>query len=151
MNTDLWASPELTEAPAGWILATENGWGALVLWAAGQGNFVRVPLADRDRHGIIVHKFPDGSERRAPFVLTEADLQSIDDDIDTYLADAELPPRPRGYDWFIRPPDTALGEDAFWSAVWAATTAALPGDAVRPSTMKDPVKEALTRMYVGGF
>ncbi|MEK0156993.1 DUF5956 family protein [Arthrobacter oryzae] len=151
MNTDPWASPELTEAPAGWILATENGWGALVLWAAGQGNFVRVPLADRDRHGIIVQKFPDGSERRAPFVLTEADLQSIDDDIDTYLADAELPPRPRGYDWFIRPPDTGLGADAFWSSVWAATTAAVPDDAVRPSTMKDPVREVLTRMYVGGF
>ncbi|WP_254678558.1 DUF5956 family protein [Arthrobacter sp. 24S4-2] len=148
MNKDPWASPELTEAPAGWILATENGWGALVLWAAGQGNFVRIPLADRSRQGIIVHQFPDGSERRTRYVPTEADLDSIDDDIDTYLADAELPPRPRGYDWFIRPPDATLGEDAFWSAIWAATTAALSGEAVRPSTMKDPVKEVLTRMYV---
>lgn len=150
MDKDPWASTELAEAPSGWIRATENGWGALVVWAAGQGNFVRVPAAAGDRYGMVVHRDRNGSERQQPFVLAEADLESIDDDIDSYLADAGLPPRPRGYDWFIRrPPNTDPGEDGFWSAVWAATTATLPHDAVQPSMMRGFAKEALTRMYRG--
>ena len=150
MNNDPWASAELAEAPAGWILATENGWGALVVWAAGQGNFVRVRAAAGERYGTVVHRLQNGSERLEPFVLTEPDLESIDDDIDSYLADAGLPPRPRGYDWFIRrPPNTDPGEDAFWGAVWAAATATLRHDAVHPSTLKGFAKEALARMYLG--
>ena len=149
MNQDPWASPEVAAAPAGWIPATENGWGALVVWAAGRGNFVRVPAAGHNRSGTAVNRSPGGSERRAPFLLTEADLASIDDDIDTYLADAGLPPRPRGYDWFIRPPVNAEGEDAFWSAVWAGTTGDIPHDELHPSTMKGPAKELLARMYLG--
>ena len=61
MNKDPWACPELAEAPDGWILATENGWGALVVWAAGPGNFVRVPIADHERHGTVVYRWLDGS------------------------------------------------------------------------------------------
>lgn len=150
-NKDPWASAELAKAPPGWILAVENGWGAMVVWAAGQGNFVRVPAAVGDRHGIIVHRLPDGSEQREPFALSDADLAAIDDDIDAYIADAGLPPRPRGYDWFIRrPPDAGLGGDAFWEAVWAATMAALPNDPLpHPSAIKEPVREALERMYSG--
>jgi hypothetical protein len=150
MDKDPWASTELAEAPSGWIRAMENGWGALAVWAAGHGNFVRVPAAAGDRYGMAVHRLPDGSERSEPFVLTQADLESIDDDIDSYLADAGLPPRPRGYDWFIRrPPNTQAGEDAFWSALWAAATATLPGGGVRPAAIKGLAKEALARMYQG--
>ena len=150
MSKDQWACPESAAAPSGWILATENGWGALAVWAAGAGNFVRVPSADRDRHGIVVHRQADGSERRELFVLTKAHLTSIDDDIDTYLADAELPPRPRGYDWFIRcPMGIPAGDGAFWGALWAAATAELPGDAIHPLMVKDPAREALARMYSG--
>jgi hypothetical protein len=151
MNKDPWACPELAEVPAGWILATENGWGALAVWAAGAGNVVRVPVADRERHGTVVHRRADGSERRESFVLTKADLTLIDDDLDTYLAAAELPPRPRGYDWFIRRPTRgAVGDDDFWGALWAAATAALTADdPVHPLTVKGPVKEALSRMYSG--
>jgi hypothetical protein len=35
MTHDPWECTELSEAPNNWIRATENGWGALVLWAAG--------------------------------------------------------------------------------------------------------------------
>lgn len=43
--------------------------------------------------------------RTAPTQATAADRQGIDDDIDVYLLDAGLPPRPRGYVWMIRVPD----------------------------------------------
>lgn len=151
MTKDPWACPEPAGAPAGWILATENGWGALAVWASGPGNFVRVPIADRERHGTVVHSRADGSERRELFVLTKADLASIDDDIDTYLAAAELPPRPRGYDWFIRRPSRIpAGEDEFWGALWGEATAALSADdAVHPLVVKGLAREAMTRMYSG--
>jgi uncharacterized protein DUF5956 len=150
MSNDPWESLEFSEAPAGWIPATDNGWGALVVWAAGPGNFVRVPAAPRDRHTVVVTHYPDGTEHRSPSLLTDAELESIDDDIDAYLADAGLPPRPRGYDWFIRrPPNTGSAEEEFWSAVWSATTAALPHDAMDPWKLKGPARDALTMMYRG--
>ncbi|MCB5275770.1 hypothetical protein BJG92_03323 [Arthrobacter sp. SO5] len=151
MNNDPWGCPERAAAPDGWILATESGWGALVVWVAGPGNFVRVPIADHERHGNVVYRRADGSERSQSFLLTKADLQSIDDDIETYLAAAELPPRPRGYDWFIRRPSCIpVGEDEFWGAVWAAATAALSADdTVHPLTVKGPARAALARMYSG--
>lgn len=148
MENSWWECAEVSEAPQDWILATENGWGALVLWAAGPANFVRVPKAKGDRFGKILHRLPDGRDQSESFLLTDADLSSIDDDIDIYLADVNLPPRPRGFDWYIRPPSrNDLAGEAFWSAVWAATTDSLPYDGLRPWTMKEPTKEAMARMY----
>jgi hypothetical protein len=148
MTKDAWECDELSAAPPAWILATENGWGALVVWAAGRGHFVRVRRAPRDRYGSTIHRRHDGSERREPFLLNEADLAVIDDDIDSFLADAGISPRPRGFDWFIRPPARKnLVGDAFWGAVWEAATSALPDEGLHPARMKRPVKEALVSMY----
>lgn len=148
MTLDPWECTELSEAPQDWILATENGWGALVLWAAGPGNFARVRPASRDRFGSIVRRLPGGGEQRQPFMLTEADLSSIDDDIDVYLAEAGIPPRPRGFDWFIRRPSNYdLDDETFWGVVWAATIERLPDDGLRPSTMAGPAKEAMASFY----
>jgi hypothetical protein len=148
MTHDPWECTELSEAPQDWILATENGWGALVLWAAGPGNFARVRPAAGDRFGSIVRRLPGGGEQRQPFMLTEADMSSIDDDIDVYLAEADIPPRPRGFDWYIRRPfNYDLDDETFWSFVWAATTERLPHDGLRPSTMAGPAKEAMASFY----
>jgi hypothetical protein len=148
MTNSSWECAEVSEAPQDWILATENGWGALVLWAAGPGNFVRVPKAMGDRFGKILHRLPNDGDQSEPFLLTDADLSAIDDDIDNYLAEADLPARPRGFDWYIRPPSgNDFAGEVFWSAVWAATTESLPYDRLRPWTMKGPAKEAMARMY----
>lgn len=40
------------------------------------------------------------------FVLSTADQDDIDDDVDWFLEEAGLPKRPRGYHWFQQgPPD----------------------------------------------
>jgi hypothetical protein len=81
-------------------------------------------------------------------MLTEADLASIDDDIDVYLAEAGIPPRPLGFDWFIRrPPNYDMDDETFWADVWAATTERLPVDGLRPSTMAGPAKETMASFY----
>ena len=143
-----WECPDFSEAPHDWILVTENGWGALILWAAGPGNFARVRPAARDRFGSIVRRSAGSGEQGQPFLLTEADLSSIDDDIDVYLAAADIPPRPRGFDWYIRRPISYdLDEETFWSFVWAATTERLPVSGLHPSTMAGPAKEAMAGFY----
>jgi hypothetical protein len=148
MTQDSWECTEFSEAPQDWILATENGWGALVLWAAGPGNFARVRPAVRDRFGSVVRRLPEGGEQRQPFMLSEADMSSIDDDIDVYLAEADIPPRPRGFDWYIRCPlNYDLDDEAFWGVVWAATTESLPDDGLSPSTMAGRAKEVMASFY----
>ncbi|GGJ36404.1 DUF5956 family protein [Paenarthrobacter histidinolovorans] len=147
MIHDPWECTELQEPPKDWIRATENGWGALVVWAAGPGNVTRVRSAPDDRYGSIA-RLPGDGERSQQFLLTEADLSSIDDDIDAYLADAGIPPRPRGFNWFIRRPSGIdLDDDTFWGAIWDATTKRLPHEGLRPSMMTGPAKEAMARFY----
>ena len=82
----------------------ENGWGALMGWAAGSENLRRQPSSDADRmvtgsteHAGVRHHF------EGP--LTDVDRQGVDDAINSYLREADVPPRPRGYVWLIRVPD----------------------------------------------
>ncbi len=149
MNDEPWAVRDAPVAPEGWILATENGWGALVVWSAGPRNVVRVPAPPRNRGTVVVTGFSDGAQTRERALLTDADLASIDDDIDAYLADAGLPPRPRGFDWYLRPPgaSAATGPDAFWAAVWEGATAGLPLDGLHPARLRDAAAATLGRLY----
>ncbi|WP_285290094.1 DUF5956 family protein [Arthrobacter sp. ISL-72] len=57
---------------------------------------VRYRLVPGASH-LCGHSLPDGSEHREQSMLTYAELESIDDDIDAYLVDAGRPSRPRGY------------------------------------------------------
>lgn len=43
-------------------------------------------------------------QQRGEGPVNEKDQEIIDSTIDEYLVAAELPPRPRGYAWFLRPP-----------------------------------------------
>lgn len=148
MSEDPWGARLASAPPEGWIQATENGWGALVVWAAGPLHVLRVPAAPRNRETVVVTSYSDGRETREPSRLTDADLESIDDDIDSYLAEAGLPPRPRGFDWYLHPSGAVpAGPDAFWAAVWEATIAGLPRDGLHPSRLRIAVAAAADRLY----
>jgi hypothetical protein len=62
---------------------SDNGWGALMGWAAGEENLRRHPSSDAGR---TVTDYTDQAGERTPFVesFTSADRQSVDDDIDAY-------------------------------------------------------------------
>lgn len=148
MADERWVCTELLEPPKGWIPVIENGWGALVLWAAGPRNFVRVRQASRERFGSMLQRLPGGVEQSTTFLLSEVDLASVDDDIDIYLAEADIPPRPRGFDWYIRRPSRHnLDDEMFWADIWAAATERLPVDRLRPSRMAGPAREAMASFY----
>lgn len=131
--------------PEGWVEATANGWGALVTWLAGPGNTCREPVAAGDRHTEIL-RVVNGAEIRQPSALSDADLESIDDDMDTYLAAAGIPPMPRGYAWFIRRPGKCSTEAAFWTAINQGVQEAAP-EAVHPLEFRLVLDGVLRSLY----
>lgn len=102
--------------PDGWMEAPANGWGALVTWTAGPANTYREPVTVGERHTEVL-VVANGAEVHQPSALSDIQLESVEDDIDSYLAAASIPAVPRGYAWFIRRPLMCRTEAAFWAAV----------------------------------
>jgi hypothetical protein len=78
--------------------------------------------------------------------ISEDDIRAIEDDIDAYLRDAGLPPRPRGNRWFLRLPeslDMAGVDDAASRVVMA-----LHGQFGNPRSLAPAVEQAITDLYV---
>ena len=90
----MWSDVQESEPSASWLDLPENGWGALIGWAAGLDNLRRRPSSDAGR---TITGYTERGGKQQPFEepFTAADRQGIDDDIDRYLRDAGLPPRPR--------------------------------------------------------
>lgn len=89
--------------PATAFPVPDNGFQLVFLWAAGPERGSRVP-AEQPRFATVATVTEDGqhSSHREP--LTEDDLADIDESVNAYLAEAGLPARPRGYDWFCATP-----------------------------------------------
>jgi hypothetical protein len=130
----------------GWTEATANGWGALIAWVAGPANTRRAPAAVRDRHTEVL-VMTDGAVVRQPSMLSDEDLASIDDDIDSYLAAAGVPPLPRGYTWFIRRPAQCDTDAAFWAAINQGVQETAPDDAVEPLEARLVLDGVLRTLY----
>ncbi|WP_144670371.1 DUF5956 family protein [Arthrobacter sp. U41] len=112
----MWSDVQEGEPSASWAELPENGWGALMGWAAGRDNLRRCPSSDAGR---TVTGYIEDASGRTPFEepFTAADREGVDDDIDMYLGDAGVPPRPRGFVWMIRVPDGSISPGAFLSDV----------------------------------
>jgi hypothetical protein len=76
----------------------------------------RARLNSADCTTTIVHE-RDGRKWFESKPRSEDDQRSIDDDIDEYLAAAGLPPRPRGFRWFIEVPPGVPNADEFWRRI----------------------------------
>ncbi len=104
-----WNSHELDEPGPDWLEVDETGWAALKLWCAGPDNRARAPRDDRDRTVKVICE--TGGTRTVTFEpFTSEDLAVIEDGIDSYLADAGLPPQPHGYRWYLRVPAGWTGD-----------------------------------------
>ena len=81
---------------AGLYPLPDNGYGALSAWLGGPERTLRA--VDLARGEFVVKEWVDGvvTERQ----ITDAELAEADDLVDEYLAEAGIPPRPRGYLWF---------------------------------------------------
>ena len=85
--------------PPGWIEATENGWGAVAAWFAGIENLVREPRSYKGRTTQVTYVVSDGTEESRSEAFAAADMESVDNDIDSFLADAGVPLQPHGFTW----------------------------------------------------
>lgn len=140
----MWSEVQEAEPSASWVELPENGWGALMGWAAGRENLCRHPSSDADKvvtgyaeHAGVRHDF------EVPF--TAGDRQGVDDDIDSYLRDADVPPRPRGYVWLIRVPDGRASPEDFLADVDTAILRAA-GAVTHPKRLR-PIFAAVLRDF----
>ena len=143
----MWSDAHEAGPSASWVELPENGWGALIGWAAGNGNLGRHPASD-------AHRTITGTIEKAGVVrhfeepFTAADRQGIDDDINAYLRDADLPPRPRGYVWMIRVPAGHRSPEAFLADVDSAIHRAA-GSVTSPERIR-PIFDAVLRSFYAG-
>jgi hypothetical protein len=80
----------------------DAAWFAIFMWAAGPNRVVATKDQTTREPVRHVHANPDGSlvHRDVPF--TSSDQSDVDDDLDEVLGHVGLPPRPRGFDWYLR-------------------------------------------------
>jgi hypothetical protein len=151
------AAPERAERP-GAVVLEQNGWKALVAFAAGPERCRLIPL-EHDRTVRVTTRQRVGdawvtSEHEEPY--TKDDDDEVFGDMADYLADAGVPPPPRNVRWVLALPD-GLTEDEFWDEVHEAvdpavgvSVAALNSPSPGP-TPRRPVLDAtsavLTRLY----
>lgn len=137
-----WDVPPL-EAESGWVEVSENGWGALIAWAAGPENLRRTPRSDEGRT-VRASCTTGGTTREWTEPFTAEDRRSVDDSINEFLLDAAIPAQPPGYVWFIRVPPHFSSADAFLGAVNAKMNA---GDSRPPAELARAACRAMDHFY----
>lgn len=145
----MWSEVQEGGPSTSWVELPENGWGALMGWAAGRDNLRRSPSSDVGR---TVTGYIEDAHGRTPFVepFTAADRESIDDDIDMYLRDAGVPPRPRGFVWMIRVPHGHMSPEAFLADVDGAILRASDDSVTHPMQLLPVFADVLRDIYARG-
>jgi hypothetical protein len=147
MSDNPWERVPIGACPPGWIEATENGWGAVAAWFAGVENLVRQPRSYEGRTIQVTCVDRDGTERKSSEPFTAADIESIDNDIDSYLTDAGVPLQPHGFTWFIRSPSEIHGDHGFWSAYTGAVYEQVSTQAPTPREIATAAAHIMDRFY----
>ncbi len=123
----------------------DSGWHMVVCWYAGPDHAVRV--RDQPDWHTVRTRFaaPSGGDRTHAAPRTTDDQDIIEEAANSYLAEAEIPPRPRGFTWFLEVPEhrplTALWQDISQRERRLATRA--PG----ADEIAAAIAPAVTRFY----
>jgi len=127
------------------VEATDNGIGALAVWYAGPAHAFRLRGIDASRRVTVVCTFADGRQQRTSQPYTEADQAEIDEDINAYLEEAGIAPRPPGFRWFIRVPAAIKDADSFYRCVCSEMYREIPM-ACYPAEHRRAVETVLPRI-----
>lgn len=141
-----WDEVQALGEPDGWAEVSENGWGALLAWAAGPENTRRHPTTDDGRTIRTIVERPGQPPEFSTEPFTEVDRDLIEEGVNTYLEDAGVPPRPPGYTWYIRvwPPSLTAAE--FLDQVNADVNTG-PTGTVMPAQWRERMETVLAEMY----
>lgn len=130
-------------AGSGYVELPESGYGALLAWAAGLRRVRRA--ADRLNHQTRVTVVTGGDTTTYTRAHSTDEQDDVDNDIDSYLRDAGIPPRPPGYRWFVELPQGVTPDD-LWEIV---NTDLAASNATHPADVLAQVRTTLARLYSG--
>lgn len=142
----IWDDFESLDEPAGWAEVSENGWGAMLAWAAGPENTCRQPATDDGRTTRTTVERPGRPPEHSTEPFTEADRDQIEEGINTYLEAAGVPPRPPGYTWYIRVWPPSLTATEFLAQVNTDVNTG-PEGGVTPEGWHKQMETVLTKIY----
>lgn len=142
----MWESVTEGGSDEGWAELDENGWGALIGWAAGPENLRRGPLDDSTRTVTVTRTDKDGSVTGSVEAFTAHDRRIVDEEANSYLADAGVEKRPAGFRWFVRLPGQFSSGEEFRDAVTGAVYAREP-QLTHPAEIAPVMKQAVQRLY----
>lgn len=148
MRTMDWDQVDEGRPGGEWLVATENGLGAMAAWAAGTVNIRRMPVADLGRTvGAECHG-PTGHVRARTEPFTVGAREPVDEEIESYLLDAGVPLPPRGWVWLIRRPLTFRDDRQFWAHLdQQIVQHAYPAPC--PSEIAPILQRAMAKLYAG--
>lgn len=124
----------------------DTGWGMLVAWLAGPNHLVR--LVDDEQHAVTVAVVQGTTTNATTEPRTQADQDTINDGIDEYLSDAQVPTPPRGYRWYQRVPHGYDSLNEAHAHINAHLREADPdNNAVRPAELAPLVADVVADLY----
>lgn len=126
----------------------DTGWGMLVAWLAGPDRLVR--LVNNEQHAVTVTVVQGTTTTTATEPRTQSDQDTIDDGIDEYLSDAQVPTPPRGYRWYQRVPRGCDSLNDAYAHINVHLRESDPdNNAVRPAALAPLVADAVADLYRG--
>ena len=120
----------------------DSGWGQLVGWAVGVSRMRRV--VDRRRHMTTTSYPATGEIRQRP--RSSLEQAEIEEDVNAYLAEAGVPPRPAGYVWYVLKPPTVASKAEFWARINQAQSVS-----VRPERLISVLPAIVDDLYPNGW
>ncbi|GAA1495829.1 DUF5956 family protein [Paeniglutamicibacter kerguelensis] len=145
----MWSDVPVHEPEPGWELLPENGWFAMIGWVAGLANLRRFPGSDVGRT-VRVTCIEHGSERTYLEPFGAEDRADVDESVNGYLADAGIPPRPSGFDWYLRVPEGWPGESAVPDALSSRILQRQRASETRPDQVLEIMESIVGGFYVRG-
>lgn len=119
----MWESVPEGGPVEGWAEHDENGWEALIGPAAGPEKLRIVPAVDNSARTLNVTRTDkNGTVIKTTEAFTAHDRQIVDEEVNSYLADAGVKQRPGGFRWFVRLPS----QFSTWEELRAAVTESRP-------------------------
>ncbi|MFF1553336.1 DUF5956 family protein [Rhodococcus erythropolis] len=102
-----------------YVSVISNGHGALTAWVAGPSRCYRTPYPASAHPPVRVTR---GDPSREPEEVwfepyTEEDLRTVNDDVNSYLAEAGVRLQPRGYTWHVLVPESIRDGEELESAL----------------------------------
>lgn len=123
-----------------WCQVGDSGWHMLLCWTAGPRRVRRTPDLLTEQ---VVHHRSTGERTARVRSRSAAEQAGVESDVNDYLAEAGVPPRPRGFAWHLLIPRAgAYAELVALVGEWEDRL-----DAVRPEQNAAAMRAAVAAFY----